>query len=512
MARRVLAFDWSATPLGAIDDWPRSLRAIVGTCLHSGFPMAVYWGPELTCVYNDAERDVLGDLHPGALGCPARTLLRDSWDVLEPQLRAVMERGETTSVIDDPLRFDRHGVVHTGYFTYSYSPIADDDGTVGGVLLVTEDTTARVLAERRIDALRQVASRAMDAETDREACAQAARALDGHPDVPFLLAYLLAEDGRRATRAASAGLSLALEAPEVVELGPNAEGAGAVFRAVADDHSTGDVVAADLFMTDAMAQKRAFVARIARGTTDPAAGFLVAGVSDDLAFDDAYHWFLALIAVSVGRSVAAARAREAERLRTVAERRRIERDLHDGAQQRLMAIRLELGVLAERLDEPGEVALHDELDRLRGELEAALDELRELAHGLYPPLLASDGLYTALSAAARRSRAPVHIDGDGVGRLPPAVESAAYFCCIEALQNVAKHAGAGARASVRLQVANGALEFRVSDDGAGFDRGAVTDGQGLLNLRERLGALGGDAEITSAPGRGTTVLGQVPLP
>src|SRR5213078_3523252 len=98
-------------------------------------------------------------------------------------LRAALERGDTTSVKDHPLRFDRRGVVETGYFTYSYSPIADDDGGIGGVLLVTEETTGRVLAERRIDALREVASRSIDAETEPQACALAARALDRCPDV-----------------------------------------------------------------------------------------------------------------------------------------------------------------------------------------------------------------------------------------------------------------------------------------------------------------------------------------
>ena len=192
-----------------------------------------------------------------------------------------------------------------------------------------------------------------------------------------------------------------------------------------------------------------------------------------------------------------------------AERRRIERDLHDGAQQRLMAVRLELGMLAERAGADG---LRGALEGLRGDVEEALDELRELAHGLVPPLLASDGLYTALAAAARRTPAPVRIAGREVGRLPPAVENAAYFRRAEALQNVTKHAGAGARVAIDLDVRHGALVFRVSDDGAGFDPGVQGDGNGLTNLRDRLAALGGHAEVESSPGRGTTVRGQIPLP
>ncbi len=193
-----------------------------------------------------------------------------------------------------------------------------------------------------------------------------------------------------------------------------------------------------------------------------------------------------------------------------AERRRVERNLHDGAQQRLMAIRLELGLLSERL-ELDPISAQGELDRLRLELDDALEELRELAHGLYPPLLASDGLRAALTAAARHAAIPVEVDAPDFPRPPRAIENAVYFCCLEALQNAAKHAGEGARATIRLMVRHGALELRVSDDGIGFDRDAVPNGYGLTNLGDRLEALGGEAVITSAPGEGTTVAGQIPL-
>jgi signal transduction histidine kinase len=192
------------------------------------------------------------------------------------------------------------------------------------------------------------------------------------------------------------------------------------------------------------------------------------------------------------------------------ERRRIARDLHDGAQQRLMAVRLELGLLAE-LAAGGHAVTRRDLERLRADVEQALEEIRRLAHGLHPPLLASDGLHAALAAASRRAPIPVAIDGATTGRLPRAIESAAYFCCAEALQNVVKHAGARARASIQLDVRRGALEFRVTDDGCGFDGRHVEEGHGLTNLRDRLSAVGGHAEITSIPGCGTTVLGQIPL-
>jgi signal transduction histidine kinase len=193
-----------------------------------------------------------------------------------------------------------------------------------------------------------------------------------------------------------------------------------------------------------------------------------------------------------------------------AERQRIERNLHDGAQQRLVAMRIRLRLSGDRIElDPARA--RRELDLLGAELDEALVELRELAHGLYPPLLASHGLAAAVSAAARRAIIPIEVDRADFGCLPRPVESAAYFCCLEALQNAVKHAGDGARVRIHLEVTGGALRFEVSDTGVGFDRSKVGDGQGLTNLTDRLGALGGEAAVTSIPGQGTTVAGQIPL-
>jgi signal transduction histidine kinase len=970
MASRLLAFDWSATPLGPLDAWPPSLKTAVATCLHSRFQMAIYWGPELNCIYNDAERDILGRLHPAALGMPARELLRDSWEVVGPQLQAVMGTGEATWAEDQALTFDRRGTPEVGYFTYSYSPILDDLGDVGGVLLVSQDTTARVLAERRLDVLRELATGSMDARTQREACELAAKAFDGRADIAFALIYLIEGDRQSAVCTATSGVSGRLESPRLrVKLEESPAGPAGVFERLAAERPSGMLVNSDLFIKRDHRPKprQAFASTISRSSTEPVAGFFVAGVNDEFVSDSSHQSFLELITLGIGRSVGAARAREAEReharsvaaldraktalfsnasheLRTPlalvlgpldqllddaslpasarepisvarrsaarmlklvnalldfslieagergnafrptdlaqltrdlaamfrstaegaklrlsvdcpplddqayvdreawerivsnllsnalkftpqgsidvrlreeqghfvltvedtgigiayqdqakifsrfyrgsdprarthegsgiglalvrelvhlhggtiaaqtragngtrmivrvpagrehlsshaitdkaptadiggaaalfveeasgwlggdpeprrvadrvgsaaqhshqavvsgaehadrvlvvednrdmrgylcrllapyyaidvardgsealevavkdppsvvvtdvmlpgldgfglvhairqdprtrdipvmlisaradpdsrlqalnlgaddyvvkpfsarelvarlraaldssrlrsedaeargrereralrehelralldelkaaqrrvaaaadAERRRIERNLHDGAQQRLMAIRLELGLLSERLEQDP-AAVRTELNRLHAELNEALEELRELAHGLYPPLLASDGLSAALAAAAIHAAIPVTIEGAAVGRVPRSIESAAYFACLEALQNAAKHAGDGARATVHLDLSSDALAFSVSDDGAGFDSQAVPRGQGLINLRDRLGALGGSAEITSVPGQGTTVRGQIPLP
>jgi signal transduction histidine kinase/DNA-binding response OmpR family regulator len=953
MAGRVRDFDWSQTPLGPISSWPQSLKSVAAICLHSPFQMAIYWGPELNCIYNDAERDVLGNLHPGALGQPASKLLRDSWEITGPQLQRVVDRGETTWAEDQPLTVDRRGIPEVAYFTYSYSPILDDDGNVGGVLLVTQDTTDRVLAERRLAALRDLAAGSMDAPTERQACEQAAAALAGSVEVPFVLIYEVDHGDRRARCVAARAHQREVEPRHpIVDLNSTLEGPGALFSALADRRSDGTLVDSKLVIVPdpdgPPSPGRAYLTAVARGATDPTSGLVIAGVSDELRFDPPYEAFMKMAATGIGRSVAAARARESEReradaisaldraktalfsdashelrtplalilgnldelledgrlpasardplaaahrgamrmlklvgalldfsrieagaeiaaaptdvaqltseiaatfrstveraglrlvvdcprlaapayvdrdawerivsnllsnslkftlkgeirvrtraqdgelwltvqdtgigiatdelervferfyraldsrartreglgiglalvrelvqlhrgsiearsdacngttmivrvplgsdhlpsasvaawdvagrrgstalfvaeangwlhdppstpdealherLRAVvaednadmraylrrllspdftvvlardgtearelalhdppsvvisdvmmpgldgfelvrelrrdprtrelpivllsargdpestlqalklgaddyivkpfgarellarirstvdgsrlraqaaaargreqertrregelrallndlraaqrrvaaagdAERRRIERDLHDGAQQRLTAIRIELGMLEETLDanDPGAAA---RLHAIREQINAALEELRELGHGVYPPLLASDGLHAALAATARRAAIPVMVQGRELARAPRSIESNAYFCCLEAIQNCAKHAGPGASVSVDLSIRDGVLEFRVTDDGVGFDANAVRPGHGLINMRDRLDALGGHAEITSAPGQGTTVHGQLPLP
>jgi signal transduction histidine kinase len=144
------------------------------------------------------------------------------------------------------------------------------------------------------------------------------------------------------------------------------------------------------------------------------------------------------------------------------------------------------------------------------DVESALDELRTLAQGIYPPLLSSSGLAEALAAASRRTPMPVRLKTDGVGRYQPELEAAVYYCCLEALQNASKHAGDGASACLRLWEEAGNLRFEVDDDGAGFDPAHGIAGAGLTNMRDRIGAVGGSLRIESAPGAGTNVHGAVP--
>jgi signal transduction histidine kinase len=194
-----------------------------------------------------------------------------------------------------------------------------------------------------------------------------------------------------------------------------------------------------------------------------------------------------------------------------AARRQIERNLHDGAQQHLVALAVNLR-LARQIAERDISVAKKMLEQLSYDLQDAVQELRSLAHGIYPPLLVDRGLPEALSAAGGRAALPAQVVADGIGRYSSEVEAAVYFCCLEAMQNAGKHAGDGATMTIRVWEEAGALLFEVADTGSGFDPSErSTPGAGFVNMGDRVGAIGGTFGVQSAPGRGTRVSGRIPV-
>ncbi len=191
------------------------------------------------------------------------------------------------------------------------------------------------------------------------------------------------------------------------------------------------------------------------------------------------------------------------------ERRRLERNIHDGAQQQLVALAVKAR-LARQMTERDPAKAAEILGQIEAETQSALEDLRDLARGIYPPLLADRGLVAALEAQSRKAAGPVSVEAEAVGRYPADVEATVYFCTLEALQNVAKYAESD-RTVIRLSQSNGSLSFEVVDEGRGFDPNEVATGSGLQGMADRLAAVGGSLEIRSAPGRGTTVAGRVPV-
>ncbi len=253
---------------------------------------------------------------PARSASPARELLQEPWPIVGPQLQTVIEQGTGVLLADQPLTFDRRGRPEVSYFTYSYSPILDDDDDVGGVLLVTEDTTKRVLATRRVEAVRELTARSFDAPTRAWACLMSSEALTSGEDVPFALVYLIDDAGTRATCVAARAGRKTLEVTRAaVALDGPGDEVSALLRTLDADRNRGLLIPVALFVGGQRwgMPEQAFVTTIAGGVTDPLDGYLVAGVRGDLVFDEDYESFLEMAAMAIGRDVAGSRARKTRR-------------------------------------------------------------------------------------------------------------------------------------------------------------------------------------------------------
>jgi signal transduction histidine kinase len=193
------------------------------------------------------------------------------------------------------------------------------------------------------------------------------------------------------------------------------------------------------------------------------------------------------------------------------DRQRIERDLHDGVQQRLTGLRIRLALAAEGFQQRGDADASAVLNRFGEEVQQAIEEVRAFARGVYPPLLVSAGLRVALVSASRYAAEPITVSARGIRRCRPEVESAVYFTCLAAIDNAAKHAGT-AQVSVRVWDTAEALHFTVSDTGSGFDPDGTPTGAGLSNMHDRIAAVGGTLAVDSRPSHGTRLHGSVPDP
>ena len=201
MAARIRAKDWSETPLGPLAEWPQSLRTAVGICIESRFPMAIWWGASVTQIYNDAYAVILGTKHPRSLGQSGKECWAEIWPVLDPLYGEVMQHGRSTWSDDLLLMMDRFGYLEETYFTFSYSPIREEAGGVGGLLITCAETTERVIGERRLRTLRELGQRAGEAHSVRDASALAMAIVARNPvDVPAAALYLVDEAGDTADR------------------------------------------------------------------------------------------------------------------------------------------------------------------------------------------------------------------------------------------------------------------------------------------------------------------------
>src|SRR4051794_24044551 len=224
MGALMRALDWSHTQLGTPEDWPQSLRTSVSICLDCHFPILVWWGPELVMLYNDDYRPMLGGKHPASLGQRGRECWPEIWHIIGPMLEFVLSSGQATRSEDLLLLLESNGYPEERYFSFSYSPIQDETGGVGGVFTPVTETTGKVIGERRLRTVLDLAARARGARDFDLACRLAAETLEENPfDLPFALLYQIAPETDRARLVATAGIAVRSAAsPEAIVLRPDA--------------------------------------------------------------------------------------------------------------------------------------------------------------------------------------------------------------------------------------------------------------------------------------------------
>lgn len=323
MARRMRRIDWSSSRLGSLENWPQSLRAPLDICLGSSFPIAIYWGEDLALLYNDAWSPILGSKHPWALGRPAKEVWPEIWDTIGPQFDQVMRSGIATRSPDQLLPMHRQGFTEECWFDYTFSPIRNADGGVGGIFNAVVETTFRHIGERRTQLLRHLAETVANSSDTGEVCRRAAEALaSDQEDLPFALLYLRDDSSFRL--AAVSGLTeRSPAAPRRVELvassssWPLSEALSGQPVLRIDDLSArfGMTLKAGPWPEPC---ERAVAMPLSAASSQQAVGILIAGISPRLVFDVEYQAFVERAAAVVSTAIAGALALQHERHRAEA--------------------------------------------------------------------------------------------------------------------------------------------------------------------------------------------------
>jgi signal transduction histidine kinase len=555
----VRRLDWSRTPLGPIAAWPASLQAAASTCLTTGFPMAVNWGRELIQIYNDAAIPVFANKHPDAMGRPARINFPEFWELstIEAIVQNIFKTALPFRAEDERVMVRRYGLLEEAYFTFSFSPILDDDGTVLGILNTYVETTSRVLGERRMATLRALAEREVRARTATEACAEALVALSDNPyDLRFVLLYLVAGDGSSGTLTGATGIVAGGPAAPraIAAAGVSTEAFTWPLEEVL--RSRQPVLVEDLPSRVDLGPRPgrtshprdALVLPLVRSRDAAPAGIVVVGLSPRLRLEDTYRGFLQLVAAQIAAGIGSAEAYEeaSERARRLAEIDRaknvfytnishefrtpltlllapVEDLLHDqevplthAQRERLLALRrnalrlrrLVSGLLDLARIEAGSLELQSEETDLA-------DLTREIASAFEPSMTAA-GLRLVVDCPPL-PRA-VRIDTNAWETIVPNL-----------LSNALKYTSQGS-VTLRLRAIGDRIRLVVQDTGIGIPRDVLPHvferfyrsresqarsiegtGIGLALVRELVRALGGDVSVESAHGEGSTFTVEIPF-
>ncbi|MGA9866603.1 MAG: ATP-binding protein [Acetobacteraceae bacterium] len=546
LGRLVEQTDWDASPLGHPDSWPEGLRTLFATCLECRFAFCMWWGPELGFLYNDAYAPMLGAKHP-ALGRVGAEVWIEIWDVVGPMLHGVMRSGEATHSDDLLLVMRRHGYVEEAYFTFSYSPIRDASGTIVGIFTPVVETTARVVGERRLRTLRDLAARCLDAASAEEACRLATAVLAENPhDVPFALLYRIGGDGDQASLAGSAGVeAVHAMAPRTIAL-DDPRAAWTLTRShqsrIVEDLGQRFVDIPTGAWPDPPA--RALILPIGlHGNGGPAA-ILIVGINPRRELDEEHRGFHTLLGGQIATVLARVFAYEEERRRAekLAEIDRAKTAFFSNISHEFRTpLTLILGPLEEALSRatPEDHALlevaHRNGLRLLRLVNALLDfsrvEAGRAQAGYEPQDLAALTADLAGNFRAACERAGVALDVDCPPMARPVFVDRDMWemIVLNLVSNAFKFTFRG-RITVGLRDAGDAAELTVRDTGIGIAeaelprlferfhrvedaRGRTMEGSGIgLALVQELVKLhGGTIGVESAPGRGSALTVRVPF-
>ncbi|HTA46581.1 MAG TPA: ATP-binding protein [Bryobacteraceae bacterium] len=551
MAARVAAYDWSATPLGPLDQWPETLKAALQIVMHSRFPMFIWWGPQLINIYNDAYIPMLGEKHPSKLAQPAAAVWHEIWDVVGPQTDLVLNHRKSTWNDEMLLLMDRHGYTEETYFTFSYSPIGGGEAAAEGLFCAVTEDTSRVIGRRRLKTLRELATETANLGTGPEAFAAAAAVLRRNPyDIPFALLYEVDAEENLARLAATSGVDESrCGAPVRFGLDRDANPWHLDLR------SDEIRIIEDLDKYFAQAPKGPWPARpheallmpFTRGAETSSVGFMVAGISPYIRLDEEYRGFLALAAGHIATALGNSRAYEAERRRAeaLAEIDRAKTTFFSNVSHEFRTpLTLMIGPLEEMLAESGALAARnrERLDtahrnslRLLKLVNTLLDFARIEAgriQAAYEPV----DLAALTQDVASVFRSAVEVAGLKLIIDTPPLPESVYVdaemwekIVLNLLSNAFKFTFEG-EIRVSLRAEDGVVRFVVSDTGTGIPaeeiprlferfhrvkgaRGRSFEGSGigLALIQELVKLHGGSVQVESELNRGTRFTVTIPL-
>jgi signal transduction histidine kinase/FixJ family two-component response regulator len=557
MGSLVRAFDWTKHPLGPPEYWSPALQSTTRLLLANCSPMLLWWGPDFLSIYNDAYIPVLGDKHPHrALGKPLSECWSEVFPLLEPLVRSPLEGGPPTWMEDILLEVNRFGYVEETHFTIGYSPVPDSTapGGIGGVLATVHEITEKVLSERRVSVLRDLGTRPAQARTAEDACALAAETLAHHSmDIPFAAIYLVEENGARARLASHVGIEeyTALR-PEVIDLAAQLSTSWPLSssKSIQDIVTVRDLAAKfGSLPTGPWSDppQIAAVVPIKSNIAHQLSGFLVAGISPRLRFDDAYRGFLELASAQIATAIANARAYEEERKRieALAEIDHAKTTFFTNISHEFRTpLTLMMAPLEDALAEPGQlsasqreglqVAQRNAL-RLLKLVNTLLDFSRIEAgrvEAVFEPLdlaALTAQLASVFRSAVERAGLKLIVD---CSPLPEAVyvdremwEKIAF----NLLSNAFKYTLEG-EIEVKLKLTGGTIEFSVRDTGSGISpsdlphiferfyrakntqkRSHEGSGIGLALVQDLVKLNGGTIRLESEPGQGSIFAVSIPL-